>query len=158
MVFDSCVDFFLSKLLRLFILDYIHASLSITEWCIFREFTSTEMHRLSREFLVDLEFKWLKACAEVRWITEWLVLWHSAWAPIVVLCSKHYIFYFIWGQLCLDWEREFAFFLLETPLKVVTSKLMNWDSVVAQERWMKKRVNVKIALSPWLASWLVASV
>ena len=66
MVFDCCVDFLLCELFWVLILDNIHASLAITEWSIFRELTATEVHSSVWELLIDLEFKWLEACAEVR--------------------------------------------------------------------------------------------
>ena len=75
MVFNGGVHFlFLLELARVFIHDDVHAGLSIAEGGVLGDFAAAEVHRLTWEFLIDLEFQRLEESADVRRIAEGLIL------------------------------------------------------------------------------------
>ena len=55
-VFNGGFHFFLLELTRVFILDDIHASLTIAKGGVLGDFAAAKVHRFTWELLIDLEF------------------------------------------------------------------------------------------------------
>lgn len=73
-----------------------------------------------------------------------MILGHSAWAPVVILCTKNGLLHFVGSDL---WgNREGHFSLIKTPLEISSFKLLNSHLRVVQEIWVKVSLKICILL------------